>query len=139
MALFTPADRKSIMDYIVSFTEQNEHIVALVAVGSGSFGYTDELSDLDFVVAIDSGENLDIVKDSQMNLARKRRLSTLSKTPIYRCKFICAIIFLRLTSATVSIPMPQLPEHIGKCCLTKPAPFRRRCKLLGRKQKMIQK
>lgn len=72
MALFTPADRKSIMDYIVSFTEQNEHIIALVAVGSGSFGYNDELSDLDFVVAIDSGENLDIVRNSVANELSKK-------------------------------------------------------------------
>ena len=91
MALFTPADRKSIMDYIVSFTEQNEHIVALVAVGSGSFGYTDELSDLDFVVAIDSGENLDIVKDSVANeLSKKASIIYFKQDPdiplqVYLC------------------------------------------------------
>ena len=70
MAVFNATDRKSIMDYIVSFTEQNEHIIALVAVGSGSFGYIDELSDLDMVVAIDSDENMETVMEyiaSQLN------------------------------------------------------------------------
>ena len=42
-------------------TEQNEHIVALVSVGSGSYGFIDELSDLDMVVAIDSDENMETV------------------------------------------------------------------------------
>jgi len=35
MPLFSTAFRKDVMDYIVSFAQQNEHIVALVAVGSG--------------------------------------------------------------------------------------------------------
>ena len=51
------------MDYIISFTEQNEHIVSLIAVGSGSFGYNDELSDLDMVIAIDSNENMETVME----------------------------------------------------------------------------
>ncbi len=70
MSLFSIADRKNVMDYIISFTEQNEHIVALVAVGSGSYGFYDELSDLDFVIAIDSDENMEIVMEyvrSQLN------------------------------------------------------------------------
>lgn len=70
MAVFNATDRKNIMDYIVSFTEQNEHIIALIAVGSGSFGYIDELSDLDMVAAIDSNENMETVMEyvaSQLN------------------------------------------------------------------------
>jgi hypothetical protein len=70
MAVFNTTDRKNIMDYIISFTEQNEHIIALIAVGSGSFGYIDELSDLDMVVAIDSNENMETVMEyvaSQLN------------------------------------------------------------------------
>lgn len=63
MAIFNTIDRKDILDYIVSFTEQNEHIMALIAVGSGAFGYIDELSDLDMVVAIDNNENMEIVMD----------------------------------------------------------------------------
>lgn len=39
MSLFSITDRKNVMDYIISFTKQNEHIVALVAVGSGSYGF----------------------------------------------------------------------------------------------------
>lgn len=70
MAVFNTTDRKNIMDYIVSVTEQNEHILALIAVGSGSFGYIDELSDLDMVVALDSNENMETVMEyvaSQLN------------------------------------------------------------------------
>jgi len=70
MSVFNTTDRKNIMDYIVSFTEQNEHILALIVVGSGSFGYIDELSDLDMVVAIDNDENMETVMEyvtSQLN------------------------------------------------------------------------
>lgn len=63
MSVFSTTDRKNIMDYIVSFTEKNEHITALIAVGSGSFGYIDELSDLDMVVAVDSDENMETVME----------------------------------------------------------------------------
>jgi len=70
MAVFNTTDRKNIMDYIVSFTEQNEHIMSLIAVGSGSYGYIDELSDLDMVIALDSNENMETVMEyvaSQLN------------------------------------------------------------------------
>ena len=63
MPVFNTSLRKNIMDHIISFTEQNEHIMALIAVGSGAFGYIDELSDLDMVVAIDSDDNMEIVMD----------------------------------------------------------------------------
>jgi len=70
MSLFSITNRKNVMDYIISFTKHNEHIVALVAVGSGSYGFYDELSDLDFVIAIDSDENMEMVMEyvrSQLN------------------------------------------------------------------------
>ena len=63
MSLFSITDRKNVVDYIISFTEHNEHIVALVAVSSGSYGFYDELSDLDFVIAIDSDENMEMVME----------------------------------------------------------------------------
>lgn len=63
MSLFSVEERKRIMDYIISFTKSYEHIVALVAVGSGSYGFYDELSDLDFVIAIDSNENMEMVME----------------------------------------------------------------------------
>ncbi|HOB09910.1 MAG TPA: hypothetical protein PLW17_10485 [Limnochordia bacterium] len=63
MALFTVTDRKAVMDYIISFTQKHEHIVALVAVGSGAYGYIDELSDLDMVIALDSDEHMEAVME----------------------------------------------------------------------------
>ena len=53
MAIFNTSNRKIIMDYILSFTEQNEHIMSLIALGSGSIGYINELSDLDMALALD--------------------------------------------------------------------------------------
>lgn len=72
MSVFSTTDRKNIMDYIVSFTEQNEHILALIVVGSGSFGYIDELSDLDMVVVIDNDENMETVMEYVTSLLNKR-------------------------------------------------------------------
>ena len=49
---------------------RDRHIIALVAVGSGAFGYIDGLSDLDMVVAVDSDENMEAVMkfvNSQLN------------------------------------------------------------------------
>lgn len=63
MALFSTENRQEIMDFITEFMQQNEHIAALIAVGSGSYGYNDELSDLDMVVAVDGYENIDAVKE----------------------------------------------------------------------------
>ena len=63
MAMFHEIERRDVMDYIVSVAEENEHIVALITVGSGAFGYTDALSDLDMVVAIDKDENMEYVMD----------------------------------------------------------------------------
>ena len=72
MSLFSVTDRKNVMDYIISFTEHNEHIVALVAVGSGSYGFYDDLSDLDFVIAIDSDENMETVMEYVRSQLSKR-------------------------------------------------------------------
>lgn len=70
MPVFSVSDRQNIMDYIISFAKQSEHIMGLIAVGSGAFGYIDELSDLDMVVALDRDENMEAVMGyvaSQLN------------------------------------------------------------------------
>jgi len=61
MSVFSPLDREGVRDYIISLCHACEHIVALVAVGSGAYGYTDELSDLDFVIALDHDDNMETV------------------------------------------------------------------------------
>lgn len=63
MALFSVAQRREAMDYIVSAAKENPDIAALIAVGSGSYGYNDELSDLDMVIAVYSDEKTAAVKD----------------------------------------------------------------------------
>lgn len=72
MAVFTEADRKSVLEYIISFAKQNEHIIALVAVGSGAVGYVDQFSDIDLVVALDKDENMDAVMGYVTAQLRKR-------------------------------------------------------------------
>lgn len=72
MAVFNASERAAIVDNIIEFTKQNEHIIALIAVGSGSYGYIDELSDIDFVIAIDQDENMDIVMDYVAEQLNKR-------------------------------------------------------------------
>ena len=52
--IFDVQDRQEVFDYILSITKENPKVVALVQVGSGSYGYHDEKSDLDFVIALDS-------------------------------------------------------------------------------------
>lgn len=50
MKLFSTSDRKNIKEYIVTLCEKNEEIASILQVGSGAFGYIDELSDLDFCI-----------------------------------------------------------------------------------------
>ena len=61
--IFSVQDRQEVFDYILSITKENPKIVSLVQVGSGSYGYHDEKSDLDFVIALDSGSSMLEVMD----------------------------------------------------------------------------
>lgn len=56
--IFTVEDRQAAFDSILDAAQKNKKIISLVQVGSGAVGYTDELSDLDFVVALDKDESL---------------------------------------------------------------------------------
>lgn len=61
--VFSVQDRQAVFDYILSAAMECDRIVALVQVGSGANGYHDEHSDLDFVIALDSGESMPEVMD----------------------------------------------------------------------------
>ena len=56
--VFSVQDRQAAFDYILSAAAECGRIVALVQVGSGVNGYHDEHSDLDFVIALDSGDSM---------------------------------------------------------------------------------
>lgn len=56
--IFNISDRQNTFDFIQDVTKECEKIVALVQVGSGAKGYTDEHSDLDFVIALDKNESM---------------------------------------------------------------------------------
>ena len=56
--VFSVLDRQTVFDYILSVAAECGRIVSLVQVGSGANGYHDERSDLDFVIALDSGESM---------------------------------------------------------------------------------
>ena len=57
-AVFSVQDRQDAFDYILSAARQCGRIVSLVQIGSGAYGYRDEWSDLDFVIALDSDESM---------------------------------------------------------------------------------
>ena len=59
MSLFTPADRESAKEYLVNLAKENTEIIAGVLLGSASYGYIDELSDIDFCVVVDHEENIE--------------------------------------------------------------------------------
>lgn len=56
--IFTTQDRQKAWEYILSVSKACGKIVSLVQVGSGAVGYQDERSDLDFVIALDSGDSI---------------------------------------------------------------------------------
>ena len=61
--IFNVQDRQEAFDFILSIAKECEKIVALVQVGSGAVGFTDDHSDLDFVVALDSNDSMKEVMD----------------------------------------------------------------------------
>ena len=56
--IFNSQDRQAVFEYVLSVTAECGRIVSLVQVGSGANGYHDERSDLDFVIALDSGDSM---------------------------------------------------------------------------------
>ena len=56
--VFNVQDRQAVFDHILSVAAECSRIIALVQVGSGAYGYHDEHSDLDFVIALDSGDSM---------------------------------------------------------------------------------
>ena len=61
--IFSVQDRQDVFDYILSVAGECNRIVALVQVGSGAEGFRDDRSDLDFVIALDSGDSMAEVMD----------------------------------------------------------------------------
>ena len=56
--IFSVQDRQNAFEFVLSAARENDRIIALVQVGSGAAGYRDDRSDLDFVIALDSGESM---------------------------------------------------------------------------------
>ena len=74
--VFNVKDRQNTFDDIVSIAKECNKIISLVQVGSGSAGYHDEKSDLDFVVALDSGNSmLEVMDFMQQRICEKYDVS----------------------------------------------------------------
>ncbi|MDT8717668.1 hypothetical protein IAI10_13430 [Clostridium sp. 19966] len=54
MSLFTPSKRNEVKNAIIDEAKKTEGIIAIILVGSGAIGFTDEVSDLDFSIVVDS-------------------------------------------------------------------------------------
>ncbi len=61
--IFSVQDRQDAFDCVLFAARECSRIVALVQVGSGAFGYRDEYSDLDFVIALDRDDSMAEVMD----------------------------------------------------------------------------
>lgn len=56
--IFSVKDRQEVFDFVLNLVKKHNKIVSLVQVGSGSFGYNDNRSDLDFVIALDTNDSM---------------------------------------------------------------------------------
>lgn len=56
--VFSVEDRRAAFDFVLSAAMACSKIISLVQVGSGATGYHDERSDLDFVIALDTGDSM---------------------------------------------------------------------------------
>ncbi len=66
--VFDEKDRQEVLDFIISVTKECDKIIALCLGGSGAQGFTDEKSDLDFVIALDSDASMLEVMDYMKNI-----------------------------------------------------------------------
>ena len=72
MPVYSVLERQAMLEDITAFAEKQPHITALIVVGSGAFGYTDELSDLDFVVGLDGDASMASVMDDMAAFLKAR-------------------------------------------------------------------
>lgn len=56
--IFSVKDRQEVFDFVLNLVKKHNKIVSLVQVGSGAFGYNDNRSDLDFVIALDTNDSM---------------------------------------------------------------------------------
>lgn len=81
MKIFNEQDRQSVFEYVRSVAEECGKIVSLVQVGSGSVGYHDKWSDLDYVVALDSNDSmLEVMEYMHRRLSEKYELLYFSQS-----------------------------------------------------------
>lgn len=140
MALFTVTDRKAVMDYIISFTQKHEHIVALVAVGSGAYGYIDELSDLDMVIALDSDEHMEAVMEyAAAQLRARLNFIYFKQIPQRRLQVYLTDNYLEIDIGYGAYTAQLPPRSIGRCSSISRERWNRRCVNLGKNGKWLQR
>lgn len=61
MSLFTLKEREAAKEYLVAHANKNADIISCILLGSASYGYIDELSDVDFCVVINQEDNIEKV------------------------------------------------------------------------------
>ena len=59
MPLFTPQERELAKEYLITLAKENTDIVSGILLGSASYGYIDELSDIDFCVVVNQEDNIE--------------------------------------------------------------------------------
>lgn len=64
MRLFTPKERDIIKSIIVDELKKIDGIISIMLVGSGSVGFTDEVSDLDLSIVIGNGSDMNTIMNS---------------------------------------------------------------------------
>ena len=139
MSLFSKTDRKNVMDYIISFTEHNEHIAALVAVGSGSYGFNDGLSDLDFVIAIDSDENMEMVMEYvRSQLSKCLNFIYFKQIPQKRLQVYLTDNYLEIDIGYGAYTSAAAIRSIGRCSLISQERWKSYALLLGEKRNGFQ-
>jgi len=63
VSLFAVHERENVKDFLINLAERSGNILAAILVGSGSVGFTDELSDIDICLVVDSDENIEKAMD----------------------------------------------------------------------------
>jgi len=104
MGLFTTADREAINNLFVDLAYKNQDIASVILVGSGSVGFTDKLSDLDFCVVVNKKENIENVMDSVCaDIKEHLRILYLSQMPKRGLQVYLIDNYLELDVGYVSI------------------------------------
>ena len=69
--MYNEKDREDIFNYLVDKFQQRKEVLGIIQIGSGSIGYKDIYSDLDFAIVIDETNINEVFNKTKLDIVSK--------------------------------------------------------------------